>query len=344
MKQVAERAQVEGVAVVARPSCYLCGQPGTHLYKHLVDRLYSVPGSWNIRRCSDSRCGLLWLDPVPLDCSEFYDTYYTHQDAAKHSAEETTFSARLRWFVRFGAFRGSKTQTAGKRAVRACLGALTGFVFPPLLDQALTAKTGRLLDVGCGDGDLVLAAQERGWQAEGVDSDSMAANFARRRGANVQAGSVAGQRYEGGTFDSIVMSHVIEHVSDPIDTLRECYRILKPGGRLVLATPDIESQFHQEFAQDWVHLDPPRHVHLFGPGTLSEVVRRAGFSKQRAFTALGAPFVYQASEQIRRTGKYRERTSGVTMNVRAAAKLAAELMTIKFGRGLGEELRLIAEK
>jgi len=221
---------------------------------------------------------------------------------------------------------------------------MTGFVFPTLTSCLPSLNQGNLLDVGCGDGDFVLAMQDYGWRTQGVDLDPAAVEFARQRGADVRLGLLSEQHYESDTFDCIVMSHAIEHVADPVGILRECYRILKPGGRLVLATPNIDGQFHGKFRQHWVHLDPPRHLYLFGPRTLSEAVRRAGFQKQRSFTVLGAPFAYRASEQIRRSGRFRAGGARNRLGMRDIVMMAIELVTIKCGRARGEELRLTAEK
>ena len=329
---------------VSRPTCYLCHGPGTILYEGLRDRLFAAPGTWNIRSCRDPDCGLLWLDPLPADLSEAYESYYTHQDSLKHGGSNGTFSARLRWFVKFGEFPGSHRNGHGVSVAASCLGAVTGFAFPTLISSLPQQKSGRVLDVGCGDGDLVLAVQSRGWQAEGIDPDPAAVQFARQRGADVRLGALSDQRYDSDSFDGIVMNHAIEHVADPVGSLRECHRILRPGGRLILATPNIESYFHGRFRQHWLHLDPPRHLHLFGAGTLAEAVRRAGFPKQRTFTVLGAPFAYRASEEIRCSGKFRPGGASLRVGIREAFAMFAELLMIKCGRGLGEELRLIAEK
>ena len=91
---------------------------------------------------------------------------------------------------------------------------------------------GLLLDVGCGNGAFLRLAQEMGWQVEGVDFDPEAVQQARNAGFCATTGGVEGLNAEEKRYDVITMSHVIEHVPDPNDTLVRLYRLLKPGGML----------------------------------------------------------------------------------------------------------------
>ena len=61
--------------------CYLCGNEGKLLYGSLKDRLFGSPGEWNLKKCTNSECGLVWLDPMPLeeDIGKAYQNYYTHE-------------------------------------------------------------------------------------------------------------------------------------------------------------------------------------------------------------------------------------------------------------------------
>jgi 2-polyprenyl-3-methyl-5-hydroxy-6-metoxy-1,4-benzoquinol methylase len=333
---------------VPRPRCYLCDRPGTLLYEGLNDRLFQAQGKWNIKRCINAECGLLWLDPFPVDSDlgEAYESYYSHENAPKHAGSRANITSRLRWFVKFGYFASDDHRPPQMGLLLNWLKRTASLVFPPLVAYLSLESKGTLLDVGCGDGDLVRAMQDYGWQAVGVDPDPAAVQFACRRGLEVRLGSLADQGYRSGSFDAVILNHVIEHVPDPILMLKECHRILKPGGRLILATPNVHGWFHRKFRRNWVHLDPPRHLYLFGIGTLTESVRRSGFSKSvKCFTELGAPFAYGASELIRRNGKFVVRARApIGTNLKAGLMNLAELVCLRAGRHVGEELRLIAEK
>jgi SAM-dependent methyltransferase len=140
------------------------------------------------------------------------------------------------------------------------------------------APQGRLLDVGCGSGMWLLLVAQMGWRVEGVDFDEQSVNLARQQGLSVHLGSLEQQNFPSESFDALALSHVIEHVPDPVRTLTECARILKPGGQLVLYTPNASSLGHRLFKQHWRGLEPPRHLHLFGPASMRTLMGRAGFS------------------------------------------------------------------
>jgi len=318
------------------------------LYEGLIDRLFQAQGKWNIRRCTNPECGLLWLDPFPVDSDlgEAYESYYSHEDAPKHAGSRASITARLRWFVKFGYFASDDHQPPQAGVLPKCLKRAACLAFPPLISYLPLESKGTLLDVGCGDGDLIQAMQDYGWNVAGVDPDPAAVQFACRRGLDVRLGSLMDQRYRSCSFDAIILNHVIEHVPDPILVLKECHRILKPEGRLIMATPNVGGWFHRKFRQNWVHLDPPRHLFLFRMGTLVELVRRSGFNKPlQCFTELGAPFVYRASELIRRNGKFTVRAGApLGTNLKAGLMNLAELVRLRAGRDVGEELRLITDK
>lgn len=80
-------------------------------------------------------------------------------------------------------------------------------------------------------------------------------------------------------FDVITLNHVIEHVSDPIELLRSCYRLLKLGGQLWLQTPNIDSLGSRRYGRHWRGLEPPRHLVLFDPVSLRSALHQAGFQR-----------------------------------------------------------------
>jgi ubiquinone/menaquinone biosynthesis C-methylase UbiE len=165
---------------------------------------------------------------------------------------------------------------------------------------------GRLLEIGFGSGQFLKKMQLCGWEVEGVDFDSKAVEGVKKRyGFNVHVGSLESIGYPDNSFDAITMSHVIEHVHDPVALLKECYRILKPTGYLVAVTPNINSWGHKKFEENWIHLDPPRHLHLFSDSTLRRCAIQAEVSNFSTLTtAAHSAHSFNASFDIQQFGHH----------------------------------------
>jgi SAM-dependent methyltransferase len=139
-------------------------------------------------------------------------------------------------------------------------------------------REGRLLDVGCGNGDFVRQMAALGWDAEGLDPDPSAVTAGGRSGVKITQGTLADLDLDlhAGVFDAITLSHVIEHVHDPAGDLRRIRSLLSSGGLVWIATPNLEALGLRRFGRDWVNLDPPRHLVLFTRASLERIVRDAG--------------------------------------------------------------------
>ncbi len=120
-----------------------------------------------------------------------------------------------------------------------------------------------------------------------------------------------------GPFDAVVMSHVIEHVPDPVALLRHAAAILPPGGILVAITPNVSSISHRRFRDSWLALDPPRHLHLFSPDTLQNTAQAAVFWKARVRkSAVHTEGPIRASLNIQRAGRFSITIPGRTRPMR----------------------------
>jgi SAM-dependent methyltransferase len=145
----------------------------------------------------------------------------------------------------------------------------------------------RLLDVGAAYGLLLKAARESGWDAEGVEiAPDCAAEAARLSGTRVTAGDFLSVPLDG-RFDVIVMFDVIEHLRDPLASLKRAHDLLVPGGRLVIETCDHTAPWARLLGERWYFLDPPQHLFYFSKRGLDWLFTRAGFSPDVAQRRLG---------------------------------------------------------
>ena len=137
-------------------------------------------------------------------------------------------------------------------------------------------RPGRLLDVGSGRGRFLAAASTIGWDAVGIEFEpGLAAMASDRYGVEVVVGDAVSAPVEG-PFDVITMWHALEHLPDPLAALERARELLAPGGRLVISVPNNDSWQARLGGDDWLHLDIPRHLYHFTPGSLTRLVERAG--------------------------------------------------------------------
>ena len=140
---------------------------------------------------------------------------------------------------------------------------------------------GRLLDVGSGRGRFLGAAKAAGWDVVGIEFEpAMAEASSRRFGVEVIVGDAVRAEVHG-PFDVITMWHVLEHLPDPRAALGRAAGLLRPGGTLIGSVPNNDSLQARLGGDAWLHLDIPRHIYHFTPGSLSRLVERAGLGVER---------------------------------------------------------------
>lgn len=144
------------------------------------------------------------------------------------------------------------------------------------------AKAGaRVLDIGCGRGDFLLACRRKGWQVAGVEQDA-APIMEMRRSLDFEVMPLSMlDDLPDASFDAITMWHVLEHLPDPRRALAQARRLLRPGGSLVVEVPNFASWQARMSPTHWFHLDPPRHLLQFERGTLGAMIEAEGLAPRR---------------------------------------------------------------
>jgi SAM-dependent methyltransferase len=135
-----------------------------------------------------------------------------------------------------------------------------------------------VLDFGCGDGSFLEWMHQRGWQVTGLDASLPGVQRIRKElGLEAHCGTLPNPDLESAGYDLITMWHSLEHVHQPFEVLREAHRLLAPGGKLLVAAPNIDSLPFRWFGHVWKGLNLPRHLTHFTPWTLYLMLHRAGF-------------------------------------------------------------------
>lgn len=222
--------------------CPWCQSEKAHKHLSLKD-YFLTQEPFEIMVCED--CGLLYTTPKPSDekLGDYYksDDYYSHQENKKGfipRVYEAVKSVNLKHKIAIA--------TQGK-------------------------EPGRLLDIGCGVGDFLHYAEQNGWQCTGAEPSEDAASIAKKR---IKAEIILPKDLEklpDESFDVITMWHVLEHVSDLQWQVNQLNRLLKKGGRLVIALPNFRSYDAQYYKDKWAAYDVPRHLNHFSQDSIAKI-------------------------------------------------------------------------
>ncbi|MBV6644236.1 MAG: methyltransferase domain-containing protein [Cyclobacteriaceae bacterium] len=259
-------------------TCVLCGSNGTYLFRDLDDRLFGDSTGWDLKKCNNSDCNLLWLDPMPTrdEIWKAYKDYYTHSEQ-KNSVFYNGFLANSYLHLKYGYFPDFGV-------LRKLAGAMV--YLNPLLKSEVDFKVlylkskvgGKVLDYGCGNGWLLQQLKSLGWETYGMDFDEKAIEYCRSQGLHVTQPDFT--LLEDASFDAITINHVIEHVHDFEQLIADCYQKLTPEGVLVVATPNTDNWIFKKYESHWMQLDPPRHLQLFNLKNLSALMAGKGFQME----------------------------------------------------------------
>jgi len=199
-----------------------------------------------------------------------------------------------------------------------------------------------LLDVGCGAGEYLDVMRELGWETSGVEPNESAARAASESGHILHHGVLTGAPFSPRSFDVVRMWHTLEHLPDPLADLRTAAALLRPGGHLVLGTPNSAGLAAGIFGRYWFHLDAPRHLCIFSTRAVERRLGEVGLSEIRVQTyaqLADIQYSYQFWRQRRRGGAAR-RTRPRQWMVLAALPILAALGRL----GAGDLLRVTARK
>ena len=154
--------------------------------------------------------------------------------------------------------------------------------------EEVLGTTGKMLEVGCGRGELLLGAMNRGWSVYGIEMTEDFAEVARSKGIDIEHSSVEQSKSLDQTYDVILLAAILEHLYDPIATLNKVHAALRPGGLVFIDVPNersltmrIGNCYMRLRGTDWtVNLSPtfsPFHVVGFSPKSLAAVLNSTGF-------------------------------------------------------------------
>ncbi|MEW6247787.1 MAG: class I SAM-dependent methyltransferase [Nitrospirota bacterium] len=287
-------------------ACELCGSHRASEVTRLRDMTHHVTeDEFTIVRCEE--CGLLYTHPRPSpeEIGRYYPPQYFSSAPAKSRTGVERLLKRLsentkRWIREdFYGYPGS-APNGPLRFLRKAL------LWPEKTRRVLSGRDvlpwvgeGCLLDVGCGPGVNLATLQSQGWDVYGIEfSDTAAAQARARVGDRIHTGTLETAPFAESSFDVVLFSHSLEHMCSPCDALARAWRLLKPGGRLMVAAPNAESWERRIFGRWWFPWEIPRHLYHFDKATLTRLLQKAGFQVCWARTAVGSLFFMASLERF----------------------------------------------
>ncbi|MFH0843002.1 MAG: class I SAM-dependent methyltransferase [Bacteroidota bacterium] len=255
--------------------CLVCGSSDTALKFTCIDHL-TRKESFNIHACT--KCGFKFtFDPPPENEA---GKYYDDSQYISHSNTRTGVINTLYHF----------TRSLMLRRKRSLIRRVTGL------------NTGTLFDIGCGTGYFAGFMKESGWKVTGLEINEKARDHAREKFGLEVIDQPQLSGLESGIFDCITLWHVFEHFYDPVGSFTAIRRLLKPGGRCIIAMPNSSSPDARHYGRHWAAWDVPRHLWHFDPDTFISFAANNGL-KVTGIKSLPADVFYISllSEKYRST-------------------------------------------
>lgn len=226
--------------------CLLCKQPGRLLHAQVPDYLLSGREAWDIHYCANDK--LAWINDnrSAANLAAYYDSYHAHQ--AHDSVPMVSFAAlKANYFFNYHAWPKPGASV-------------------------------KILDFGCGGAQLLQQLRAVGFDAYGVEFDEeLVKSLAAILGADKIYSVDKLVLLPENSFDAIVLNHVVEHLTDPSNILASLHRLLRPGGVIMLTTPNLEAWGRMLFAGRWRGWELPRHRYLFSGSALVKLLSVAGY-------------------------------------------------------------------
>lgn len=298
--------------------CKLCGNSKYEIYMNDVrDYEYGIPGKWDVLKCRN--CGLFRIEPFPS----------LEEALATYPSSYVQYAPRKNPMIRIMYKRFVENQ--GK------------------IMRAIVGENARVLDVGAGCGEFmkVLKEQNPKWNITGLEPSLVAVNRAKEIfKLEMIHGTLDTADIKSNSFDLVIMTHVIEHVPEPAETLTQVQQILKPSGVLYGETENIQTLDARLMGRYWGLFHIPRHLHFFTKETIVNCTQKAGFSDVQVYNtfnpgswALGLQFYIE--HQLKKQPSY-GRTGYYPLLLLAAIPMA--IIANLFSKDYSPAIRFICRK
>lgn len=244
-------------------NCEICGNSKNNTFYIAKEMMFGYRDEFNYYKCS--KCGCLQISEVPENISKYYPVnYYSYSNLVKNGILNKLKIIIKRQVVKFRF--GQKN--------------IIGWIFSSYLSnymwlfKNLCNYNSKILDIGCGNGDLLLEMNKLGFKnLKGLDP-FIANDLYYPNGVTVQKKQIS---EIDETFDLIMLHHSFEHMENPKTTLESIYRCLNPNAYLLIRIPVVSCYAFRKYDVNWVQLDAPRHLFLHTPASINILAEETGF-------------------------------------------------------------------
>jgi 2-polyprenyl-3-methyl-5-hydroxy-6-metoxy-1,4-benzoquinol methylase len=223
----------------------------------------------------------------PSEIGLFYPTtYYTTKKNTQQQKKET-FRHRLKISLLAKHFGYPNIARKGLADTLSRLIPSLLLKTPPMRRQISWVPNGRVLDVGCGNGEMLDQYRALGWRTTGVEPGANSAELARNKGHTIITGLVEETGLAPESFDAITLWDALEHVPNPGHVVRELFRILAPSGKIYIHVPNYGSFYAKWWQDKWFMFTAPLHYYHYTSETISYLLDQNGFKNIRVSTGIG---------------------------------------------------------
>lgn len=253
--------------------CDLCGTKENTRFLLPCMVPEELPEAPWVVRCN--HCGMLYTDPRPdiPGMTRLYQRYYDSSNGSVNRVLKKAKSygwLRRLWHVYCGQY----------------------------LTEMLGKATGRVLDVGCGTGGLLDELRQAGCDVHGIELNPDSVKTCIDKGLDVQCGALLNLEVPENSFDTVVLWHALEHLISARKALEKIMRILKPGGRVFIYSPNANSYVARYFRENWWAWHVPFHFYHFTPATICRLAGDLGFTMVKCGSKTPEYYIHKSIESL----------------------------------------------
>lgn len=277
--------------------CRICGNLSDNKKFVIREMMFGYKDLFPYFECNS--CGCLQIESFPLDMSRYYPESYYSFEARFLPLVPQSFYPKIRRMLRrkidnIVAFQKTFSSILMRLRPNLSLIKTLKVYFPPdgLVGTGIKT-TSRVLDLGCGSGELLLALNQAGVEnLLGVDA-YIEKDIEYSKSFRILKNTI---EQIDGTFDCIMFHHSFEHIDNPLFTLKKVAKILSPNGFCMIRIPIASSYAWEHYKENWVQLDAPRHFFLHTPASMKYLCQEANLKIDRIIYD-STDFQFWASEQ-----------------------------------------------